>query len=197
MAEFPLLKGDIRRRTLAARKLQPPEERESKSREICRQIAQIEEYQNAQTILFYMPIRGEANITPLLQARLREGRKCLLPKCGDERLLELFYINDLDLDLTIGKFNILEPCGRAIPCTAEGISVIIVPGVAFDAYGRRIGYGKGYYDRLLSSLRGKTALIAPAFELQLVDSIPADACDMPVDYIVTERRFIDCRKARG
>ncbi|RLF39548.1 MAG: 5-formyltetrahydrofolate cyclo-ligase, partial [Thermoplasmata archaeon] len=98
-------------------------------------------------------------------------------------------IENLD-DLERGAFGILEPQNKKI--YTGDIDIIIVPGIAFDFRGYRIGYGKGFYDRFL---RGADALkIGIAYDFQIVKQIPEDDGDVPVDIIVSEKRVLFCRK---
>ena len=118
---------------------------------------------------------------------LAEGKRVALPKVKGMEL-ELYEIGNFDLDVAPGAWGIPEPeHGR--PVKIEDIGLIVVPGAAFDESGNRIGYGAGFYDKLLLSYRGRTAALA--FELQIVTAVPADPHDIPVQKIVTEKRVID------
>jgi 5-formyltetrahydrofolate cyclo-ligase len=89
--------------------------------------------------------------------------------------------------------GIPEPVPDCHPVPRDAIDFVLVPGVAFDAAGRRLGYGGGYYDRLLPLLRPAAARVAGAFELQLVDRVPVSPYDLTVDAIVTESRTLTFR----
>ncbi len=95
-------------------------------------------------------------------------------------------------ELSIGSYGILEPRTEKIRKTrVEDIDLIIVPGVAFDKKGNRIGHGKGYYDRLLD--KTNATKIGLAFEFQLLKEIPTDKHDLPIDILITEKRIIKCQ----
>jgi 5-formyltetrahydrofolate cyclo-ligase len=90
-----------------------------------------------------------------------------------------------------GAFGIPEPCPTGIEYQADGADLIVVPGVAFDLSGNRIGYGKGYYDRFLNNPESKARLVGLCHDFQLIDgAIPADLHDIQMDIIVTGRRII-------
>jgi 5-formyltetrahydrofolate cyclo-ligase len=191
-------KHAIRKRILDERLSICEPERSEKSSTICSAIENLQEYAHASAVLFYMPFRGEVDILPLMQKALLRGRTCALPMCAKDRSLRLFVISDIRSDVAPGKWGVPEPVeGRACECTGEAISVIIVPGVAFDRHGGRLGYGSGYYDKLLAPGGNGALKIAPAFAMQVVQELPHGPGDMPVDIIVTEEGIIDCRKAEG
>jgi len=105
-------------------------------------------------------------------------------------MLRPLRIRNLDGDIEPGYHGISEPRDHCSSVAVESIEWVLVPGVAFDASGGRLGYGGGYYDRLLPLLCGKAPRVAGAFEAQLVDAVPAAPHDVGVDCIVTERRLL-------
>jgi 5-formyltetrahydrofolate cyclo-ligase len=117
----------------------------------------------------------------------------VVPYCDENMIIpiRIFSRNDLEL----GRFGILEPKQNirnnpqyhVIP---EQLDVVIVPGLAFDRSGNRLGRGRGYYDRFLSQFTSKTLLIGLAFECQIVEQIPVDTWDFPVSVVITENRII-------
>src|SRR5262249_20104673 len=127
-------------------------------------------------------------------------KRVVIPYCVDERL-ELFHLSDMD-QLAVGTFEVLEPkpelrvSGQRLVPPAE-IDLAVVPGVAFDRDGRRLGHGMGYYDRLLTELRADASLVALAFECQMFPGVPTDAHDVPMDKIITERAVYAGRGRRG
>ncbi len=193
MAELVAQKKSIRRQALAERAGLDDDQRAAWSRKICHTILSLPEYQSAFGILFYMPFRGEVDISPLLDAALAKGVLCALPRCHGSDTLRLFQISDVSTDLEPGRWGIQEPKDYLNEHTVHDFSVIIVPGVAFDRHGCRIGYGAGYYDRLLYGAQALT--IAPAFAAQLLPELPHDGHDVPMQVIVTENEIIDCRVA--
>lgn len=125
----------------------------------------------------------------MIRRALASGKRVVLPKVKGKEL-ELFEIRNLDSDVSPGAWGIPEPRGSALVRLDE-LDVIIVPGAAFDARGNRLGYGAGFYDKLLSAFKKLT--IAVAFEEQIVPKVPADPHDVPVQKIVTEKRIIEAK----
>jgi 5-formyltetrahydrofolate cyclo-ligase len=121
----------------------------------------------------------------------------LLPRINRaERMLELGEVKNLGGDLVAGVWGIREPAERCPIVSSSAVEFLLVPGVAFTATGERLGYGGGFYDRLLSGLNAKTPRVAAAFVLQVVDTIPTGPNDQRVHLIVTENRPADGRLER-
>jgi 5-formyltetrahydrofolate cyclo-ligase len=103
-------------------------------------------------------------------------------------------LKDPERELTLGPWGILEPKGEFYrPFPLEEIDVVIVPGVAFDERGNRLGFGRGFYDKFLRRLSERVSFVALAFELQVVRRLPSQSHDVAVDYIITEKRIIKCK----
>lgn len=174
---------------LSARDGLSPGDRSAKSREIRERLFSLPEFRTARTVLFFASFRSEIETGTMIRAALQAGKRVLLPKVKGKEL-ELFEIGNFDRDVAPGAWGIPEPSsGRHAPLSEAHL--ILVPGAAFDVRGNRIGYGAGFYDKLLQDYQGTT--IALAFELQIVPEVPADAHDIPVRKIVTEKRVIETR----
>lgn len=202
MDELLAAKQSVRERMLAARLAMDAGERSRKSLAICSLIEGMPEYRRrtsrTSSVLFYMPVQSEVDILPLLEKALAEGRRCALPKCAPGQSLRLFFITDLERDVAPGAWGIPEPVETcACECTGEPFSVIMVPGVAFSRRGGRIGYGGGYYDRLLASRGSGSLKIAPAFSMQVLPELPNGPLDVLVDVVATEEEIAYCRKVGG
>jgi 5-formyltetrahydrofolate cyclo-ligase len=184
-------KSALRRLILAKRDAQPAEAHAAASRSIAERISMLPAFGAARTILLTLPFRGEWDTRPLAQAVIAAGNTVVVPRVdGVARMLDLHSIADLDRDLLAGYQGIPEPRADRPRVPRDAIDFVLVPGVAFDQAGRRLGYGGGYYDRLLPLLSKQAARIAGAFELQLVDLVPAAPHDIAVDAIVTESRTL-------
>jgi len=123
----------------------------------------------------------------MIRRALAMGKQVVLPKVKGKELA-LFWITDFDRDVAPGTWDIPEPT-TGTPSDLKDIDLIIVPGAAFDEKGNRLGYGAGFYDKLLSDYRKTT--VALAFEAQVVSKVPADQHDIPIQKIVTEKRIIE------
>jgi 5-formyltetrahydrofolate cyclo-ligase len=185
------LKHQIRIQTLAARDSLTPEERRKKSSEIEVRLFGLPEFRDARTVMFFASFRSEVETIPMIRRALAHGKRIILPKVKG-KVLGLYEIADFDKDVSPGAWGIPEPDeSSAVPL--DEIGLIIVPGAAFDSQGNRLGYGAGFYDKLLLAFRGMT--VALAFEEQVVPYVPADPYDVPVKKIVTEKRIITEQRA--
>ncbi len=193
MAELVTRKKAIRKKILSARSGLDSARRADWSQKICQTIASLPVYQDASSILFFMPFGDEVDISPLLRVALGKGVLCALPRCYNAKELKLFQVSNLETDLEPGRWGIREPKDCLNERTVHDFSVIIVPGVAFDRSGHRLGYGAGYYDRILAKARALT--IAPAFSVQVLQDLPYGSYDVPVQIIVTQDEIVDCRVA--
>jgi 5-formyltetrahydrofolate cyclo-ligase len=167
------------------------ENKDELSREICAKFVALPEYVRAQTVMYYIDVRSEVRTRHDLPQALTQGKKIIVPWCNDQGELELFHLENMD-ELAIGMYKILEPAPalrllQAKQVKARELDLIMVPGVAFDRGGARMGHGKGYYDKLLQHARPDAPLVALAFECQLFPEIPTAAHDIFMDSIITER----------
>jgi 5-formyltetrahydrofolate cyclo-ligase len=180
-------KAELRRRIRAQRDALSPEWREAASTAILRRLLALPAADLTTSVLSYCPFGAEVAIGPLNQAVIARGGTLMLPRVDPvSRLLGIFRVRDLDRDLVPGTWGIPEPDpGRCALLPDPSPAWVLVPGLAFDREGRRLGYGAGYYDRLLARLTG-VPRIAVAFSSQVVDQIPVDAHDLPVDILITE-----------
>jgi len=157
---------------------------------ICDQFAALPEFAAAATVMVYIDVRTEVRTRHYLPKLLATGKRIVVPYCVDSEL-ELFRLEDMD-ELAIGMYKILEPKAELRPLAEKQVDVkqldlIMVPGVAFDRRGARMGHGFGYYDKLLEHARADAPLVALAFECQLLPEIPTQAHDVFMDKIVTEQ----------
>jgi 5-formyltetrahydrofolate cyclo-ligase len=166
------------------------ENKDELSRRICETFVGLPEYTAARTVMFYVDVRTEVRTRHFLPTALAHGKRIVIPYCV-ENALELFHFESPD-ELAVGMYKILEPKPelRALPAKrveVDELDLIMVPGVAFDRKGARMGHGFGYYDKLLEHARADAPLVALAFECQLFDEIPTAAHDVFMDKIVTEK----------
>ncbi|NTV90225.1 MAG: 5-formyltetrahydrofolate cyclo-ligase [Clostridiales bacterium] len=190
-------KKALREQVLDIRRGAASEELEEKSARICDIIIELPEYKAAEVIMTYMDFRNEVSTGRIISESIARGKRIALPlitQKNGEKLLEVYYIRDLENELIRCKFGILEPdAAKAERVRSEDIGIVLVPGAAFDSKGTRLGYGAGYYDRFLAGLSPDIPKIGMAFEFQLLASIPADGFDIAMDMIVTENGSIRCR----
>ena len=145
-------------------------------------------FRSAQNVAMYSPVRGEADTTKLFTLAVNSGKTVFFPKVVGSDLQ--FFVTKSCCDLKSGAFRVLEPIG-SLSAVSTDFDLMVIPGVAFDLEGNRLGYGKGFYDRWLATNRPKVT-VGLAFDLQIVNSLPAETHDQQLDFIVTETRFIPC-----
>jgi len=189
-------KAQLRRLAHAARDAQP--DKDDLSRRIQDRFFVLPEYERARMVLFYLHIRSEVRTCGAVAAALETEKHVVVPYCVADRL-ELFHLTSFD-ELAPGTLGILEPAMalRRDPrkrVTADQLDLIMVPGVAFDRRGGRLGYGGGYFDGLLCRTRPDARRIAVAFQCQIVDEVPMLRHDVFMHAIVTEEGVIEAENA--
>jgi len=184
-------KRALRERVLWARDRLSPEDHRQASVTIAATIAARVDFRDAKSVLLTLPFGSEWDTLTLIDAALRADKTVALPRVNETaRMLELCAVTDVGTDVTPGYRGIREPHERCRHLAVSDIDWVLVPGVAFDATCRRLGYGGGFYDRMMSTLPPGRARVAGAFELQIVDDVPAAAHDLAIDAVVTERRTL-------
>jgi len=147
-----------------------------KSNALCRMVLESDAYKDAKTIYGYLPFNQEVDLQPLLQQALAEGKQVALPKCYGKEM-RFILISDL-FQVRPSAFGAPEPIADA-PIARDETALVIVPGLAFDRRGCRIGYGGGYYDRFLAA-EPNHPTIALCYDFQLVDRLEPEPHDLPV-----------------
>lgn len=148
-----------------------------------------EGFAQAKTVALYSPINNEVATEQIFSAARGLAKQVYYPRVNGD---DLEFVEVLaTTDLSPGTFGIAEPAaGKKI--SVAKLDLIVVPGVAFDLRGHRLGYGRGYYDRLLARMSVETVAVGLSFEMQFSRLLPAEGHDRPLDYIATETRFIPC-----
>lgn len=179
-------KEALRERMLVERSALPAPAREEASRAIGHRLDSLAELRDADAVLGYVAFGTEVDLRPYLEARLLRGRAVYLPWV-DGDVLRIARVRDLDADLVPGWRGVREPApGHRQEADVRLLDAVVAPGVAFDRHGHRLGYGGGHFDRLLARLRPGTFVAGVAFDAQVVDTVPVEAHDAPVDAVVTE-----------
>lgn len=195
-------KQQLRQSIIAGRAALAQELHTQLSEAITTRLLQLAPYREAGTVLGYMHFGAEFVSEPWLLQVLGEGKRLLLPKVNKAtRELDLYHVENVEEQLAPGAYDIREPQPErgARPARLDEIDFILLPGVAFGRDGARLGYGGGFYDKLLARLPHQPVLAAAAFAMQLADDIPQEATDRKVEWLVTEHETIDCaaQRARG
>lgn len=184
-------KASLRAQVLSRRDALSQQERDSATRVLLERAGETPCLKHARTVLAYASFGAEIQTLELLQACLRQGKRLVLPRVDPvRRQLDLFLVRDLERDLAPGTWKIPEPrperC-EPLPDRA-GIDVVLAPGVAFTERCERMGYGGGFYDRLLSHWPGRGCFIALAYDLQIVDTLEMAPHDVLMHEVITPTR---------
>jgi 5-formyltetrahydrofolate cyclo-ligase len=190
MNELQAEKKAIRASVLNVRDAMPPDQRARESMKMCESIIASTPYQGATIVLAYASFGSEFDTSFLLQCVLADKKILVMPRVDkDAQQLQLHRVNHLD-ELSAGAWDIREPHAVAEIVLPNEIDFILVPGVAFDSAGFRIGYGKGFYDKLLSSVNPASTRLSAAFDCQVIGAVPNEAHDQRVDIIITPTQKI-------
>ncbi len=184
-------KRKLRNEILSIRDALVKSEKESMDNNIFNKLVNSELYKNAKSIFIYINFSNEINTINIIEKALNDGKEVFIPKIykGDKSM-KAIKLNSFN-ELKKNSMGILEPYDDSNFIEKTNIDLIIVPGVVFDNKGNRIGYGGGYYDRYLEDIKYKNNKVALAYDLQIVESIDAEAHDVKIDYIVTNTKIID------
>jgi len=181
-------KNILRRELLQKIRSYSPEELARRSKNVTQNLKTLPQYKQANCIMFYYPLETEVNLLGTIREALRQKRVCFPVidlKNGD---LIPYEINDLNKDFATGPWGITQPSKeRARKTELQDIDLVVVPGVAFDKTKNRLGRGKGFYDKFLQKLGGKTANVGIAFDFQVIRHVPSYPHKYEkVDALVTE-----------
>ncbi|MDP4143096.1 MAG: 5-formyltetrahydrofolate cyclo-ligase [Bacillota bacterium] len=144
-------------------------------------------YKNAKNIFIYVSYKDEVDTHKIIECMLNDGKIISVPKVISKELgMKAVRINGFQ-DLTEkGSFGILEPKAESEEISEDSIDLLLMPGLAFDLKGGRIGYGGGFYDRFLNYVREDAFRIALCYNLQIIDKVPLEPSDEPIDGLITE-----------
>ena len=169
----------------------PAAERHESSLRLCERITQNPLWQRSKCVLLFAPLPDEPDLSPLLASALAAGKRVALPRhLPAADTYEAALIRDVAADLSAGNFGVLEPSAACPVLPLMQLDLLLVPGIVFDVLGRRLGRGKGYYDRLLSQT--PSAKCGVAFDWQLVEQLPAAPHDVPMNHLATPARWLTC-----
>lgn len=185
-----LSKTTLRKLVLEKRDAVAVDTRKKWDEEVIKRIIHSEFYINSSSIFTFVSFGSEVNTHQIINLALNDNKIIYVPKIkSKEKGIEIFRINSLS-DLKPGYFGILEPSENCSAADSSDIDLILMPGVAFDRQGGRLGYGAGFYDRFLTKMNKKITKIALAYQLQVVDSVPMESSDVRIDGIITNEEFM-------
>jgi 5-formyltetrahydrofolate cyclo-ligase len=186
-------KQQLRKEQLRIRDELSKTDRRTISDKICQNLIQLPQFQQAKSILFYMAIRSEVDMQIALEYALNHGKKVVLPRTDPvKHFIELYSVESVS-ELEKGAYGILEPqINMSNKIKINQLQIVIVPGVAFDLKGYRLGYGGGYYDRFLANCPFHILRIGVAFLEQVVTTVFPEEYDQPMHLVITPIEIIHC-----
>lgn len=166
-----------------------PEQTAAASEDLRKHLIASPYWRQAKSVLMFYPLADEPDITPLLEQALKEGKALTLPRYNSSTgVYEAALIKNLTEDLMPGRFGIREPSLNCSAFPLNQLDLTLVPGIAFDSSGRRLGRGKGFYDRLLPGTTGMT--LGLAFDWQESDALPIEPHDVELNAVLTPTRWL-------
>ncbi|MEE9402901.1 MAG: 5-formyltetrahydrofolate cyclo-ligase [Desulfobacteria bacterium] len=192
MEDVKARKSEIRRSTVARRDALSKKQRAEKSAAIMSRLFEFANFLESKIVLFYLSHKSEVDTEPMIHKALALEKIIALPLIdGEKREIIPLKIDNLDRDTQPGYRGIREPISqRCKQIPVQQVNLAIIPGIAFDERGGRIGYGTGFYDRFIPNLDITTRKVALAFECQIVPQIPMEPHDRYTDIIITEKRIV-------
>ena len=182
-----MTKGQLRRQLLRQLQQQKEDVRNQQSEAIRRKVFRLTAFRQARTVCCYVALPHEVQTWRMIDAMLKNGKRVVVPMVKPRsKRLQLSELRDPDTELARGAFGVWEPRPDAVrPVPAREVDLVLVPGLAFDRAGHRLGHGHGYFDRFLARLPRKTPTVGLAFRLQVLDRLPTSAHDQAVQAILT------------
>lgn len=186
------MKKEFRKKVISLRKTQQPDFIKKNSDIIKDKLLEMDCIKNASTIMLYLNFNNEVITDNLIKELISLDKIVASPiTIIKEKKLIPCQIKDFENGIQYGAYNIREPKPNCSPeINIKDIDVVIVPAVAYDINGFRLGYGCGFYDRFLENIREDTVTIGIAFDLQIFNKVPKEPHDAQLDYIITESRII-------
>jgi len=189
----------LRKKILGARDLLSASERQEKSRSAMQNLMSLPEMKHWSTLFIYVHFRSELETLELIHSCLSQGKRVAVPLVDAATVSMIpLLIKDPENDLVPGYYDIPEPDPqKSLRVAASEIDAAVIPGSVFDIHGGRLGYGGGYYDRFLVNRAPQAKRIGLAFEVQVVEYVPVQPHDQPVDILITEKRIVKLDAKKG
>jgi 5-formyltetrahydrofolate cyclo-ligase len=177
-------KRELRKRMQSLRNVLPNSARAERSARACKLVCELPEFAAARTVAGYVAMRKELDVAATLASATQAGKRAVLPRMREEGLTFHVYLPGETLEEN--DWGVLEPAAAAEQVALADIDLLLVPALALDLRGMRIGYGKSFYDRLLAGARGVS--VGVVYDFQLLAEVPNEAHDVPVQRIVSDAR---------
>jgi 5-formyltetrahydrofolate cyclo-ligase len=190
-----LTKAQLRELCQARRAALTAVERCQMSAAIAKHVCAMPAFRNSPTVMLYMALPQEVQTAAILAESRRQGKRVTVPVVKPHGLIAA-ELPAGQPELQPGSLGILEPAADTAIISPDDINCVLVPGIAFDRRGARLGFGKGYYDRFLCRLPAATHVCGLAFSLQIVEHVPDMPHDVPVQSLATEQGVLPCKGSR-
>ncbi len=172
----------------------PPSTQLAASNSISNHLLNSLTYQSASTILAYAALPAELSLDPLILEALADNKRICIPQINwEDKSMRPAQIHNLDSDLQTGRYGVRTPINGCPLVETHELDLILIPGLAFDRQGNRLGRGAGFYDRLISTLDRtdkRPSLVGVCYQCQIVDRVPTEPHDYPMDRVITENGFL-------
>jgi 5-formyltetrahydrofolate cyclo-ligase len=178
-------KAQLRSEMMKLRKSLSEASYQEKSLAVCRNIINNINLKDVQIIAGYFPVQHEVNVMSLVRNLLKEGKQIYLPRVENDEL----HFHKMENDLEIGPYKIPQPRIDSPEVKPENIELFFIPGLAFDKNGNRLGYGKGFYDRLLLRTVPKAQKVGITFDFGVIEKVPSENTDQKMNILVSESHF--------
>jgi 5-formyltetrahydrofolate cyclo-ligase len=188
-------KKQIRTEIKSALAVMTPDQGTRASSEATERLIAEREFTDARSVMIFLPMPGEISALDIARAAWSAGKRVAVPKIRAPGVMDAVVISSLDQGLAPGPMDILEPVGNDVLAASE-LDLIVAPAMAYDRRGNRLGRGGGYYDRFISQSKG-SLVCGLIFDRQLLDELPVEPHDQPVDMLVTNAEFIRFDKDRN
>jgi len=180
-------KEQVRKEILRKLNIQAREKALKKSDIIKEKLFSLPEFKKSKFVMLYASKSNEVNTDGIINGALKMGKRVALPRCTSQKGIVPKEIRNTHTDLEKGIYGIRQPRKYQRNLEPRKINLVVVPGVAFDKKNRRLGRGKGYYDRFLEKLPRDKISVGLAFDFQIVENLPEDSHDIPVSKVITDR----------
>ncbi len=179
-----MTKAQLRAQYKATRNAIPAEAQARASQRICSAVAALDTYRRAEILLLYAKTGSEVDLLPLFEQAKKDGIPCAFPRCISKGIMEFYHVDTL-AELAEGAFGIMEPRADRPPVTDLSGALMLVPAIAYDADGYRLGYGGGYYDRFLAA-HPTLKTVGVTYAACLTSTLPRGEFDKAVNTVITE-----------
>lgn len=191
-------KAMVRKAIIQKRKALSNNIRDEKSLAIAQRLFGLDEFKKSDAVLCFLCRSNEVQTDMIIRESFRMGKKVFVPLINvRQRDLQVTRITSLDIKLVVGDYGVREPVPELQEIVSPScLDLVITPGLAFDTFGNRIGYGGGYYDKLLKKLSRGVTRIGVGYDFQVLDSVPHSELDKSVQFVITETKTLKCLNYR-